>query len=436
MKKRAVPGGVVGILHDGETRAAGFGVTNINHPLPVTDETLFQIGSITKTFNGTAIMRLAEMGKVALDATVRTFVPEFKVMDETASAQATIWHLLTHMGGWIGDFFYDTGSGDDAIARCVAEMARLEQLAPFNTVWSYCNSGFCVVGLIIERVTGKPYEDAMKELVFQPLGLRHCFLNPADVMLRRFVVGHHDEGEGLHVSYPWPLPRSNWPAGGIVCSVHDLLRYARFHMGDGRAEDGTRLLSPESLARMQTPQVTVWRDETWGLTWSLDIRNGTRLVGHGGGTHGQITQLWMVPERGFAVVVFTNAEAGGFVTEQATKWALKEYLGLEKPDPKPIGASEQELAALVGRYVGDMSDVELGMLAGRLIAQMVYKAAFPSQYSPIPPPPPPATLTLCEKERLLVLDGEMKDETVDVIRRPDGTIGWLRIGGRLHRRVT
>ena len=144
----------------------------------------------------------------------------------------------------------------------------------------------------------------------------------------------------------------------------------------------------------------------------------------------------MVPERGFAVAVFTNAEAGGFVTEQVTKWILKEYLGLEKPDPKPIEASEQELAALVGRYVGDMSDVELGMLAGRLIAQIVYKAAFPSQYSPIQPPPPPATLALCEQDRLLVLDGEMKNETVDVIRRPDGTIGWLRIGGRIHRRVT
>lgn len=111
MEKRDIPGAVVGILDEGEVRTAGLGVTNVDYPLPVTDETLFQIGSITKTFTATAMMRLVEMGELALDATVRTYIPYFKVADETASSQATIRHLLTHMGGWFGDFFQDTGSG-------------------------------------------------------------------------------------------------------------------------------------------------------------------------------------------------------------------------------------------------------------------------------------------------------------------------------------
>ena len=109
LEKNRVPGAVVGILHQGEVATAAFGVTNVDHPLPVTDETLFQIGSITKTFTGTAAMRLVEMGKVDLDATVQTYLPDFKVADEDASRRATVKHLLTHMGGWVGDLFIDTG---------------------------------------------------------------------------------------------------------------------------------------------------------------------------------------------------------------------------------------------------------------------------------------------------------------------------------------
>jgi CubicO group peptidase (beta-lactamase class C family) len=422
MKKTGVPGVAVGILHDDEIRAAGFGVTNVDHPLDVTDHTLFQIGSITKTFTGTVIMRLAEMGKIDLDATVRTYVPEFKVGDETTSSQATIRHLLIHTGGWVGDFFRDTGPGADALPEYVAAMADLEQLAPLGTVWSYNNSGFYLAGYVIERVTGQSYEAALHDLVLEPLGLKSTFLNPADVMVHRFAAGHNIGETGAQVAQPWSLPRAAWPAGGITCTMHDLLRYAGFHMGDGTLEDGTQLLRPESLSQMQTPQAT-------------DKVDATRLVGHGGGTTGQVSLLTLVPEHKFAVAIFTNANSGGFVTGDVTKWALKGYLGLEKPDPKPIQASEEELGAFVGRYERPMVDLELGLLCGRLVGQMVYKQGFPSQDSPPPPPPPPATLALCETDRLIVLDGMMKDGTVDVIRKGDGSIGWLRAGGRILKRL-
>jgi CubicO group peptidase (beta-lactamase class C family) len=114
--KQGVPGAAVGVLYGGETYTAGLGVTNAEHPLPVTAETMFQIGSISKTFTCLAIMRLVERGEIDLQATVRTYLPDFKVADETASARATIWHLLTHMSGWAGDLPYSpmrdpTGAG-------------------------------------------------------------------------------------------------------------------------------------------------------------------------------------------------------------------------------------------------------------------------------------------------------------------------------------
>ena len=156
---KKVPGVVLGILSGGEIKAAGFGVTNLDHPLDVTPETLFQIGSITKTFTGTLIMKWSKMEQLDLDAPVRTYLPEFKVVDETVSQNVTIRHLLTHTSGWFGDFFHDTGPGDDAGAKYMADMADLEQLAPMGEVWSYNNAGFYLAGHLIEVVTGKSYQE-------------------------------------------------------------------------------------------------------------------------------------------------------------------------------------------------------------------------------------------------------------------------------------
>lgn len=432
IEEKGVPGVAVGILHQGETAVAGFGVTNVDHPLPVTDKTLFQIGSITKTFTGTAVMRLVEKGKLDLNATVRTYLPDFKVADERAASQATIRHLLTHMGGWVGDFFDDTGAGDDALAKYVANMADLEQLAPLGTVWSYNNAGFYLAGYIIEAVTGKSYQEALKELVLEPLGLESSYFDAGDVMTHRFAVGHNVSETGAQVARPWPLPRAAYPAGGITCHAPDLLRYSQFHLGDGSIDDETRLLSTESMTQMQSPQVSIWGNMKWGLTWGINEINGTCQISHGGGTAGQISLLILIPEHKFAIVILTNANRGGAVTRDVSRWALKKYLGLESPDPSPLEVSEEELAPYVGRYSRPFMSIELGLLGGKLVAQMTYERGFPAKDSPPPPAPPPASLVLCEKDLLLVVDGPLKDAKVEVVRQPDGTIGWLRVGGRIH----
>jgi CubicO group peptidase (beta-lactamase class C family) len=435
MESKGVPGVAVGVLHTGETFIAGFGVTNVDHPLDVTENTLFQIGSITKTFTCTAVMRLVEMNELDLDATVRTYIPEFRVADEDASAGVTVRHLLTHMEGWAGDFFHDTGAGDDALARYVADMGDLEQIAPLGAVWSYNNSGFSVAGRLIEVVTDKSYEEALKEVVLGPLGLERCFFGADDVITHRFAVGHRGEGGSAAVARPWPLPRYAHAMGGIVCPVGELLRYARFHMGDGRAEDGAEVLKPASLAAMQSPQAKIWGDEECiGLSWFVREIDGTRTVSHGGGTVGQSTLLVMVPERQFALAVFTNADGGDALNEDVRRWAIKEYLGLEEEKPKPIESTEEDLAQYAGLYTRPFADIELGMIGGRLIGVMTYKKGFPSESVPPRPPPPPASLGRCEEDRLLALDGPMKDARGDVIRKPDGTIGWLRLG-RIYRRV-
>ena len=424
-----VPGLVVGVLNKGKIKAAGFGVTNLENPLEVTDETLFQIGSITKTFTGTLAMKLVEDGKLDLDAAVRSYLPEFKVVDQDASQKVTIRHLMTHTSGWFGDFFLDTGPGDDAPAKYMAEMANLEQLAPIGTVWSYNNAGFYLLGTVIETIMGKSFQQALRQEVLEPLGLQQTFFDPGDVITYRFASGH----EGNRVARPWPLPRAAYPAGGITCSVNDLLRYARFHMSEGLISDDKRLLTKDSLVQMQTPQVSVWKEEKWGLTWAISDTYGIRLVSHGGGTMGQVSQLIIVPERDFAVVVFTNADEGGKATLDITRQALKTYLGIEISDPEPIDTTKDVLAQYVGTYTRPFADIHLGILGDRLVGQVTHKMGFPDKDFPPPPPPPPFTVGLCEEDRLIILDGPMKSGTAEIIRKEDGSIGWLRFG-RIHKK--
>ena len=433
MDETGVPGVAIGILHQGNTETAGFGITNTDHPLPVTDDTLFQIGSITKTFTTTAMMRLIEKGKLSLDDRVRTLLPDFKVLDETAAASVTIRHLLTHMANWAGDYFIDTGAGDDAGTRYAAAMAELEQVAPLGTAWSYNNAGFYLAGHIIERLTGQSYQAALRELVLDPLGLERIYFDAGDVITHRFVAGHKVTDEGPEVQRPWGLPRAAYPTGGIITDVKTLLRYAQFQLGDGATAEGTRLLQPETMKLMQSPQVAIWGGRSMGLSWFIDDIEGVRRLSHGGGTKGQISLLMLVPDHDFAIAVFTNAEQGGFITHDAAPQALELYLGLETPQPQPIDASAEQLAAYAGRYVRPYQDVELYLEDGQLMIQFTQKLGFPDRNVPPGPPPPPMRVALCEEDRLLVLDGPAKDSTAEIIRNADGSIGWLRIG-RLHRK--
>ncbi len=431
--RSGVPGFALGVLHEGVTCAEGFGVTNRDHPLPVTGETLFQIGSITKTFTATLIMRLSEQGKVRLDDPVRAYLPEFRVRDPQASAEATIRHLLTHTGGWLGDVFRDTGSGADALSRYVAGMAELEQVHPLGGPLSYNNAGFAVAGAIIEAVTGQAYEEALREMVLAPLGLQAAFFTAAEAITHRFAVGHSRDGG---VARPWQLARAIAPMGGLIVSAPELLRYAAFHLGDGTTAAGERLLQPESLAAMRQPQVTFWDRSHVGLAWFLSDLYGPRTQSHGGGVVGQETLLTLLPEQGFAIAALSNRAWGGNLNRRVTAEALRLYFGLESADqPKPQGADAAALAPYSGRYETAAASAELALLNGRLIMQTRSKVGFPSQHEPPPPPPPPMALDLCAPDRLIALAGHNEGDTLECVRRADGQIGWFRYGMRLYPRV-
>ncbi len=437
MGRLHVPGVAVGVQHEGEEHVAGFGVTNVDHPLPVDADTLFQIGSTTKTVTGTAAVRLVEMGKLDLDVPVRTYLPDLRLSNEDVAARVTMRHLFTHTSGWVGDYFEDTGAGDDALAKVVVRMADLQQLTPLGAIWSYNNSGFYLAGRVIEVVTGKTYEDAVRELVLEPVGMAMSFFFASHAITYRVASGHHVRDDRPVVTREWALPRAAHPAGGIVSTVRDQLRYARFHMGDGTGPDGMRLLSPTSLALMQSRHVEGSGGNDCGLTWGLRRLDGTRLVSHGGATNGQLSAFMMAPERGFAVTVLTNSDRGGILHTEIVKWALGHYLGLNEPEPQPIELADADLASCVGKYVGvgSTSDLELSLQDGGILMQVHLKGGFPHKDSPPPPTPPPMRLAFTARDRIVVLDGPMKGSRGEFLRNPDGSIAWLRLSRIRARQV-
>jgi CubicO group peptidase (beta-lactamase class C family) len=297
---------VLGISSLDETVTVAAGVLNLATGAPVRADSVFHIGSITKPFVATAVMRLVEDGRLDLDAPVRDVLPELVLGDPVSASGVSLRHLLTHTSGIDGDVFIDTGRGDDCVERYVAVLADVAQNTPLGATWSYCNSGYSLIGRVLERVTGTVWDEAVRELVCKPLGLADTVTLPEDVLLRSAAVGHMlDEAGHLVPVRQWNLTRSIGPAGLISSTVADLLAFARLHL-DGGAD----LLTPKSLTQMQAPQARVdakyWISDTWGLGWARPVWEGHQLVGHDGSTIGQQAHLMLLPSAGLAVTLLTN----------------------------------------------------------------------------------------------------------------------------------
>ena len=445
-ERLGVPGVAVGIVHEGMEHYAFSGVTSVENPLPVDENTLFQFGSTGKTFTGTAVLRLVEAGELDLDAPVRRYLPNLRLKDEATAGAVTVLQLLNHTAGWEGDLMEDTGPGDDALARYVDNMANLEQVTPLGESFSYNNASLSLAGRVIEVVTGQTYEAAMQRLIFDPLGLEHCFFFPTDIMTRRFVVGHNLHPDGtLTVARPWAMARGNAPAGGISSNAADQIRWARFHMGDGTAQDGTRVLSEDLLRRMQEPTVEVGGSamgDYVGISWMLRDLDRARVVGHGGTTNGQHSSFEMVPAAGFAVTALSNSGPNGpELNKEIVRWALESYLGVTWRDPQPIHADAQTL----GEYTGDYDTIavtcHVTAADGRLLLAVEVKPEVRAQLQEAgdeqPEADPPFVLGLLEdKDRYIVAEGPAKGMTGYFTRGGDGAIDGVHVGGRLARRLS
>lgn len=431
MKRLNVPGVSIAVWHGNDVHSAGFGVTNVDNPLPVTADTLFQIGSISKTITATLIMQLVESGKLDLDAPVRTIMPSLKLADATVSEQVTTRHLLTHQGGWMGDYFNDYGNGNDALDKMVKSLVRLPQITPLGAVWSYNNAGFNIAGRIIEIITKQSYELAAHSMLLRPIGMHQSLFYPDDAILtKRFAVGHQKWDGEARVATPWAIGRAANAVGGVVSTVTDLMRYAQFHSSEGQG-----IIDRTSLLQMRTVQTSAGGRGDMGLTWFIRNHGGFTSFGHGGATKGQKATFRFIPEKQFGIAVLTNSDDGSIIGDAAVTLALELYLGVTPTLPETIYMSDAELQPYVGRYEYALWTFDVTAANGLLVAQEIPKGGFPKPETPAGPPVAPVRLAFIGPDKFISLDEPRKGEVGDFVRNDAGEIAYFRIGGRANPRT-
>ncbi|MCU7827235.1 serine hydrolase domain-containing protein [Kitasatospora sp. DSM 101779] len=431
-KEFGIPGVAVGVWMDGRELTACHGVTSIDNPLPVDRETLFVLGSVTKTYTATAIMRLVEEGRVELDAPVRRYVPELRLPDEDAAARITLLSLLNHTAGLDTRMVFDSGDGDDALASEVAQMAEVALVGPVGGRASYSQLGYNLLGRVIENVTGETYEAAVAALVLEPAGLDNSVFTAGQAITRRFAVGHNLADGTLKVARTWKDTRGNNPGGGLASSVSDQLRWARFHLGGG-----------DLARRMQEPTVELHGStlgDAIGLGWFLRDVDGVRTVGHGGSTNGQFADLLLVPERDFAVVAVSNAgpDNGLKFNQAVIRWALEHYLGVAERDPEPLPYDPQRAQEITGHYENEFMTLIIDTDGDTMTLECRIKPEIRAAAErELPADLPPAGLGLLpgSGDVYIVTGGGLIGQRGFLTRDADGAIIGADLAGRYFSRV-
>jgi CubicO group peptidase (beta-lactamase class C family) len=355
--KYDVPGASVAVLSGDQVVTAAVGVVNRETGVAATPQTLFQIGSITKVYTAALVARFVERGELDLDEPVRTYLPEFQVADDTATETVTLRHLLSHSSGIDGDHFEDTGRGDDVLEKYVASCSKLEQQFPVGATMSYCNAGFGMIGRVLEKVSGKVWDQVLREELLTPLGLEHTVTLPEEALRFNTACGHVGEPGSLKLTPQWGIPRSSGPAGLINATAEDVVRYAQVFLRGGETVGGERWLKESTVASMLEPQVEVPNPYTLGSHWAVGwilYRNDDRVVyGHDGSTLGQGAFLRMVPDRGVAVSLLTNGGGIGDLGDALLRDVLRQTADVELPARvEPVdGASGGDRSTQIGTYV-------------------------------------------------------------------------------------
>ncbi|MET0492962.1 MAG: serine hydrolase [Actinoplanes sp.] len=374
-ERYGVPGAQLGILRlstdprlPDEQIEVSAGVLDIRSDRPVTSDALFQIGSVTKVWTATAIMQLAEEGRLSLDTPVAQLLPGFRLADPDVAARVTVRQLLTHTSGIDGDVFTDTGRGDDCLQRYVKLLGEQTQNHPLGATWSYCNAGYSILGRILEELTGQTWDEVLKERLYTPLGLAATVTLPEDVLLHPSAGGHVEHDGEVAAAPVWHLPRSVGPAGLISANAADVLTFARMHLNGGRTAGGEQVLGAESVAAMADHQADLpdklSLGDSWGLGWIRFGWDGHRVIGHDGNTVGHAAFLRLLPEQGLAVTLLTNKESARDLYQELFAEVFAELAGVTMPGPitPPAEPVEVDITPYAGTY--ERASVRIEVLAG------------------------------------------------------------------------
>jgi len=374
LNENGIPGAALAVMHDGKFIAtAAAGLANPDTGLQVTDDTIFQSGSIGKVYTATLVMQLVDEGVVDLDRPIVEYLPELRLADEEARNTITARHLLTHTSGLDGDKMGGPlyGRGDDAIERYVKDLGDLNSLQRPGGFWAYSNAGLVILGRLVEVLRGKSFTAALQDHLFTPAGLTDTMSFAEEAIVRSVAAGTAPGADGeARVASGWSLGRAMGPAGGVLSTAKDLAAFGHIHLTGGVALNGARVLSEASVRAMQEPIVecaTRIPASHWGLGWFMHLEHGPKVIGHDGNTSGQTAFLRVVPDKQIAVAVLTNRDHVNEVIVPLMNRLIDGWAGTATSGARQaVEGLRVDLERLVGDYANIASRNSIHIVDGTL----------------------------------------------------------------------
>lgn len=335
MARDQIPGVAVGVVEHGRlVFARGFGYRDVEHRLPMTPDTLFPLGSASKAFTATAIALLADEGEVALDAPVRTYLPDFRLADPVASATLTPRDLLTHRSGLPRHdlFWYRAPFSRDELYR---RLRFLEPAGPPRTRWRYDSLMFVVAGRIVESVSGESWERFVQTRILGPLNMQRTLLSPEAMEADSNHASPYAmrDGRVRRISMLKGLSAIA-PAGAVQSSVRDLGRWLAFH-----ATRSPPILGERMWRELHRPQVKMpaaaepeIEDPYYALGWIHERYRGHVLLFHNGAIDGYTVHVGLLPETGQGLILLMNRDAATDAQMALAYSAYDRLLGLAPLD--------------------------------------------------------------------------------------------------------
>ncbi len=330
LKDWEVPGVAIAIIkNDKVVFAKGYGVRKIGDPTPVDEKTLFAIGSASKAFTAASVAMLADEGKLKFDDPATKHLPGFQLFDPYVTREITVRDLLCHRSGLErGDLlWYGTAYDRDEILR------RVRYLKPswsFRSNFGYQNIMYLAAGQIVSRVSGKSWDEFIRERIFRPLGMGASSTSIQDLKSSTNVATPHAKLDKKVEAIPWRNIDNIAPAGSINSNVTDMAQWVRLQLGGGKYET-TQLISSGSVKEMHQSHTIIRQEPPWtfifpdahfleyGLGWFLHDYHGRKVVEHGGNIDGMSALVAMIPEEKLGVVVLTNMNGTIMTTAIAHK---------------------------------------------------------------------------------------------------------------------
>ena len=323
MKRLNVPGASIAVTKGGKLLfSKAFGYADLEKQVKMETTTLLPIGSSSKSFTAAAAVMLAGDGKLDLDKPIRTYMPEFDLADPIAAREATARDLLCHRTGlprhdlmWID---WDGLTRKELVEK---RIRHLQPSKPFRSAWQYQNHMFATMGYLIERVSGKPWEDFVRDRIFKPLGINsYGFKADYESAKQSYARLYSPDDDKVNKENPPLLIDAIGPAGSIHSTAEQVAKYVRFMLNKGKA--GKKALIDEKLFPELVTPVIPYKllpfdipnqiEIGYALGWFVDSYRGHRVVHHGGNVNGATAMVSMMPDDDIGCVILVNADSSMF----------------------------------------------------------------------------------------------------------------------------